>query len=83
MVYDYPGFVNPNGSLVTNTQFGVAPVEPTYDVTNRYTIKGLFVFGTGVAVARKLNTSWEVGDQISWSHQKHTVRAGFESNAIA
>ncbi|MGD0964869.1 MAG: carboxypeptidase-like regulatory domain-containing protein [Candidatus Acidiferrales bacterium] len=78
VVYDYPGFVNPNGSLVTNTQFGVAPVEPTYDVTNRYTIKGLFVFGTGVAVARKLNTSWELGDQISWSHGKHTVRSGFE-----
>jgi hypothetical protein len=78
VVYDFPGFVNPDGSLVTNTQFGVAPVEPTYDVTNRYTIKGLFVFGTGVAVARKLNTSWEVSDQISWSHGKHTVRAGFE-----
>jgi Carboxypeptidase regulatory-like domain len=78
VVYDYPGFVNPDGSLVTNTQFGVQPVEPTYDVTNRYTIKGLFVFGTGVAVARKLNTSWEVSDQVSWSHGKHTVRAGVE-----
>jgi len=78
VVYDYPGFVNPNGSLVTNTQFGVAPVEPTYDVSNRYTIKGLFVFGTGVAVARKLNTSWEVSDQVSWSRGKHTIRSGFE-----
>jgi hypothetical protein len=78
VVYDYPGFVNPDGSLVTNTQFGVAPVEPTYDVINRYTIKGLFIFGTGVAVARKLNTSWEVSDQISWSHGKHTIRSGFE-----
>jgi hypothetical protein len=78
VVYDYPGFVNTDGSLVTNTQFGVTPVEPTYDVSNKYTIKGLFVFGTGVAVARKLNTSWELGDQISWSHQKHTIRAGFE-----
>jgi hypothetical protein len=78
VVYDYPGFVNPDGSLVTNTQFGVTPVEPTYDVSNKYTIKGLFVFGTGVAVARKLNTSWELADQISWSHGKHTIRSGFE-----
>jgi hypothetical protein len=78
VVYDYPGFVNSNGSLVTNSQFGVTPVEPTYDVSNKYTIKGLFVFGTGVAVARKLNTSWEVSDQISWSHGKHTIRSGFE-----
>jgi len=78
VVYDYPGFVNADGSLVTNTQLGVTPVEPTYDVSNRFTIQGLMAIGTGVAVARKLNTSWEIGDNISWSHGKHTIRSGFE-----
>ncbi|MGD0906172.1 MAG: carboxypeptidase-like regulatory domain-containing protein [Candidatus Acidiferrales bacterium] len=78
VVYDYPGFVNADGSLVTNTQLGIRPVEPTYDVSNRFTISGLMALGTGVAVARKLNTSWELADQISWSHGKHTIRAGFE-----
>jgi hypothetical protein len=78
VVFDFPGFVNADGSLVTNTQLGVEPVEPTYDVSNRFTIKGLMALGTGVAVARKFNTSWEVADQVSWTHGKHTIRAGFE-----
>jgi hypothetical protein len=78
VVYDIPQFANADGSLVTNTQLGVRPVEPSYDVSDRFTIQGLMAIGTGVAVARKLNTSWEIGDNISWSHQKHTIRAGFE-----
>ncbi len=78
VVFDFPGFVNADGSLVTNTQLGVQPVEPTYDVANRDTITGLMALGTGVAVARKFNTSWEAADQISWTHGKHTIRAGFE-----
>ena len=78
VVFDFPGFVNADGTLVTNTQLGVQPVEPTYDVSNRFTITGLMALGTGVAVARKFNTSWEAADQISWTHGRHTVRAGFE-----
>jgi hypothetical protein len=78
VVFDFPGFNNLDGSPVTNTQLGVTPVVPTYDVSNRFTITGLMALGTGVSVARKFNTSWELADQISWSHGKHTIRAGFE-----
>ncbi len=78
VVYDYPGFVNTNGSPVTNTQLGVTSVEPTFDAAEKYSISGLFQFGTGVNPSQKHNASWEIADSISWSHGKHTVRAGAE-----
>jgi hypothetical protein len=78
VVFDYPGFVNTNGSPVTNTQLGVTSVEPTFDPPEKYSISGLFQFGTGVNPSVKFNTSWEIADSISWSHGKHTIRSGVE-----
>jgi len=36
-------------------------------------------FGAALSLANyKHTSSWEASDQISWSHGKHTIRAGFE-----
>jgi hypothetical protein len=79
VIHNINQFVNPNGSPVSDTQLGITPILPsTFDLSNKFVISGLLQFGAGVNPSDKFNTSWEVADQISWSHGKHTIRAGFE-----
>jgi hypothetical protein len=64
---------------VTNTQVGIAPLVPAINVLDSITISGLMAFGgRGNLGTLMEDTSLEASDQISWSHRKHTVRAGFE-----
>jgi Carboxypeptidase regulatory-like domain len=64
----------------TNAQVGIAniiPAEPSLDtiIINNPKIQ----FGAGNNLANFDDTgAWEAADSISWSHGKHTVRAGFE-----
>jgi hypothetical protein len=64
----------------TNAQVGIAniiPAEPSLDqiVINNPKMQ----FGAGTNLANYDDTgAWEAADSISWSHGKHTVRAGFE-----
>ncbi len=63
----------------TDTQVGIVPIIPTFNVLDATVISGLMQWG-GVA---QLSTNrryigWELADQVSWSRGKHTVRAGFE-----
>jgi len=63
----------------TDAQVGIAPVEPTVPYLNTMTISGLMAWGARLGNATdKWNTSYQVADQISWSHGKHTIRTGFE-----
>jgi hypothetical protein len=63
----------------TDTQVGIAPVIPSFNVLNTMTVSGLMTWGGQLGLASvKEVTSWEAADQISWSHGKHTIRAGFE-----
>jgi hypothetical protein len=78
VIHNINQFNNPNGSTVTETQFGIAPIQPDFDVMIKIVISGLLQFGAGVNPSDIWNTSWEAADQISWSHGKHTIRAGFE-----
>jgi hypothetical protein len=68
-----------NGVPFTDTQVGIAPIEPTYNYLDTLTVTGLMVFGGQQALGNiKYSTAWEAADQISWSRGKHTIRAGFE-----
>jgi hypothetical protein len=63
----------------TDTGVGIDPAVPSINFLNNTTINGLMKFGAQLALAsEKQNTSWEVADQISWSHARHTIRTGFE-----
>jgi hypothetical protein len=63
----------------TNTQVGIAPVVPGVNQLDNIVISGLFTFGTNQVLSDvKWATAWELADQISWNHGKHTIRAGFE-----
>jgi hypothetical protein len=68
-----------NGVPFTDTQVGIAPMIPSFNILNTVTVTGLFQLGQTTALNNtKYPSSWQIGDQISWSHGKHTIRAGFE-----
>ena len=62
----------------TPQQIGMTPISPTQ------TELPFTLFITGMTMGGGLNPSYspttqmQVADQISWSHGKHTIRAGFE-----
>jgi hypothetical protein len=63
----------------TDSQVGITPVQPTINYLNGITITGLFQFGAQLKNdTDKFNLAYEAADQISWTHGKHTIRAGFE-----
>jgi hypothetical protein len=63
----------------TDTQVGIAPIVPSFNTLDTMTINGLMTWGGQLGLAsNKGITSWEAADQISWSHGKHTIRAGAE-----
>jgi hypothetical protein len=66
-----------NNTPFTNTQVGMKPIIPGIDLLNRINVTGLFTW-SGPGPAKQAVTQWEAADQISWSHGKHTTRAGFE-----
>ncbi len=64
---------------VTDTQVGITPLVPSINTLDTITVSGLMAFGgRGNLGTLMEDTSLEAADQISWSHGKHTVRAGFE-----
>jgi hypothetical protein len=68
-----------NGVPYTDTQVGIAPILPSFNILDQITVTGLFQFGQTTALNNtKYPSAWQVGDQISWSHGAHTLRAGFE-----
>ncbi|HVZ61187.1 MAG TPA: carboxypeptidase-like regulatory domain-containing protein, partial [Terriglobales bacterium] len=68
-----------NGVPFTNSQVGISSIVPSIDTLDTFTITGLVAFGgrANLSTVQKV-TSWQAADQISWSHGKHTTRAGFE-----
>jgi hypothetical protein len=68
------------GIPFTDQQVGITPIVPSINALAQITFTTPKIqFGAGSNLA-KINTdsSWEAADSISWSHGKHTVRAGFE-----
>ena len=81
-------------SPFTNSQFGiqdfVSPLSPggLYDNLSNITINGgansgLFDLGVfGPFDARVADNQYLIGDQISWTHGRHTLRTGFEAQRV-
>ncbi len=63
----------------TDTQVGIAPIIPTFNALDTTVITGLMQWGgVGQLSTNRRYIGWELADQVSWSHGKHTIRAGFE-----
>jgi hypothetical protein len=65
----------------TDSQVGILPVVPTENLLNQIVVSGggaNFTIGAANSNDVKRSTAWELADQISWSHGKHTFRTGFE-----
>jgi hypothetical protein len=64
---------------VTDTQVGIAPIVPSVNFLDTVIVSGLLQFGAlGNNGSENAVTSIEAADQISWSHGRHTIRAGLE-----
>jgi hypothetical protein len=74
---------NANGVPYTATQLGMTPINPAIPVMNPITVQGLFNIGGSISDdVFDPTDQFQVGDTISWSHGKHTLRAGFEAEHI-
>jgi hypothetical protein len=63
----------------TDTQVGITPIVSTVNNLDNVVVSGLFTIGTNyVTLDHKWISQWEAADQVSWTHGKQTVRAGFE-----
>jgi len=65
----------------TDTQVGILPVIPQENILNQIVVSGggaNFTIGSANSQDSKRTTAWELADQVSWSHAKHTLRLGFE-----
>ncbi len=70
----------PKGVGITSMYPGFL-YTPGNDPLGTIIVKGSanFQFGAVLSLSNSKHTSaWEAADQISWSHGKHTIRAGFE-----
>lgn len=75
------------GSPFKNSQVGIADLQPGTDYLSFITIgsgtAGLFSFGGQYQFGGTfVDNQYLIGDQISWTHGKHTIRAGFEKESI-
>ncbi|HXU21778.1 MAG TPA: carboxypeptidase-like regulatory domain-containing protein [Verrucomicrobiae bacterium] len=63
---------------LTTTQFGVTGAAPYWTVFPQVTITGLFGFGGAYTdTGNNPQVGYEVGDQLSWNHGRHTIRLGY------
>ncbi|HUI76800.1 MAG TPA: TonB-dependent receptor [Bryobacteraceae bacterium] len=74
---------NSDGVPFTATQLGMTPINPAINVMNPITIAGLFNIGGGISDdVFDPTDQFQISDTLSWSHGKHTLRAGFEVEHI-
>ncbi|MGC2330078.1 MAG: carboxypeptidase-like regulatory domain-containing protein, partial [Candidatus Acidiferrales bacterium] len=65
---------------VTTTAIGETPSVPYFTQEPVISVTGLFSFGgSGSDTGGNPEQNYEYGDQLSWSHGRHTVRMGFTS----
>jgi carboxypeptidase family protein/TonB-dependent receptor-like protein len=78
--------IDSHASPFTDSQFGITPLNPGYDVLSYFTVGagssgfsfGPHYFFDGVFPENQ----FEWSDQISWTHGKHTLRTGAEVERI-
>ncbi len=72
-----------DGVPYTATQLGMTPINPAINIMNPITIQGLFNVGGGIGDdVFDPTDQFQISDTLSWSHGKHTIRAGFEVEHI-
>ncbi|HYL37008.1 MAG TPA: carboxypeptidase-like regulatory domain-containing protein [Bryobacteraceae bacterium] len=65
------------------SDIGLAPISPTFNVMPVITTTGLFAFGGGgTDGSRAPQQTYEYSDQISWTHGRHTIRAGADVQRV-
>jgi hypothetical protein len=66
-----------SGDPFTNQQFGITPINPQYPLGSTFAISGQLGLGGTVNdnIFNPIN-QYEIADNISWSHGKHTIRTG-------
>ena len=68
-----------NGVPFTNPQIGSTPLNPAIPVMSPITIAGLFNMGGGIGDdVFDPTDQFQIADTISWTHGKHSIRAGAE-----
>ena len=72
-----------NGVPFTMPQIGSTPLNPDIPVMSPITIAGLFNMGGGIGDdVFDPTDQFQIADTISWTHGKHTLRAGVEFEHI-
>ena len=78
--------IDSHASPFTDSQFGIASLNPSYDVLSYFTVgsgSGGFSFGPHYFFDGVFpENQYEFSDQISWTHGKHSIRSGFEVERI-
>ena len=68
---------------LTNSSVGITDLDPSNDVLSYLTITGFFSLGSHYFFGGTFpDNQYEWADQISWTHGKHSVRAGFEAERV-
>ncbi|MGD0906332.1 MAG: carboxypeptidase-like regulatory domain-containing protein [Candidatus Acidiferrales bacterium] len=63
----------------TASQFGITPLQSAVQFLPQITVAGVFTVGDASNYpVSKFVSNWEAADQVSWTHEKHTVRFGVE-----
>ncbi len=66
-------------TAITDASLGIAPGDPGFPYLPVTVISGLFSLGGGFNdFSNSAVNTYEASDQASWSHGKHTIRAGYE-----
>ena len=74
---------NTDGVPFTATQVGMTPINPAINTFNPMTIAGLFNMAGGISDdVFDPTDQFQISDTVSWSHGKHTIRAGFDVEHI-
>ena len=68
---------------ITPSAIGLTPISPSFNVMPVITISGLFAFGGGgTDGSRAPQQTYEYSDQLSWTHGRHTIRAGYDYQRV-
>jgi hypothetical protein len=66
-------------SAITDESLGITPGDPGFPFLPVTVIQGLFSLGGGFNdFSNSAVNTYQASDQISWSHGRHNIRAGFE-----
>jgi Carboxypeptidase regulatory-like domain len=72
---------SPNNQILA--KFPEANLLPMLDILGAFSPIGAWSQGGNFAmISSNFNNTFQVGDQISWNHGKHTIRAGFEGERL-